>query len=123
MLPRGGPVRFLRDHFGMRSYEYLSNTQWNDAFAALMNNRLIMGGLRYGPNFEPGKPKYDRVKSIQKRIAQYAVTGNAEHLVDVANEAMLEFTDPSNPNYHFEASDDTGVHTEVADPRKQETWQ
>lgn len=71
-----------------------------------------MGGLRYKAFGAPNKPKYDRVESIIKRIKLYQQTGNGEHLVDVANEALCEFTEPVHPAFHFEAADD-GTHTEV----------
>ena len=58
------------------------------------------------------KPKYDRVSSMIKRIELYAETHNTEHLVDVANLAMMEFVEGDHPDKHFCAIDD-GAHTKT----------
>jgi hypothetical protein len=42
---------------------------------------------------EEGKPQYDRVSDMIRRLSLYATSGNAEHLVDVANLAELEFVE------------------------------
>lgn len=99
--------------YGKESYEFLECTQWDDDFERLMRNRLIMGGLRYGYFNKPGKPKYDRARSIMRRAQKYILTGNTEHLVDIANEALCEYKEPAHPNAHWEAQDDGEVHTTV----------
>lgn len=91
----------------------IEETEWNEQFIQYMKNRLIMGSLRYGRLNAPGKPKYDRVASIIRRAKLYEETGNQETLVDIANECLCEFTEPNHPNYHFEAADNTNVHTEI----------
>jgi hypothetical protein len=58
-----------------------------------------MGALRYGEI--PQKAKYNYIKSLENRLAQYKETGNTELLVDVANLAMLEFVCGSHPNKHW----------------------
>ena len=110
--PRRNVLEYLKDVWGDLSYEFLFISQMNTDFFQLMINRLIMGGLRYGVHCTKGKKKYDRVASIKKRLEAYNKTGNMEHLVDIANEALCEYTDPSHPKAHFQASDDTGYHTE-----------
>jgi len=42
-----------------------------------------------------GKPQYDRTSDMIRRLELYRVDGNAEHLVDVANLAELEFVEGS----------------------------
>jgi len=74
---------------------------------------MIMGGLRYGVLGEPGKPEYDRIQSIRRRLDAYEKTGNAEHLIDIANEACCEFEEPTHEKYHWETQDD-GEHTKEA---------
>lgn len=92
------------------SLDELKNTEWSPVFEILMRNRLIMGAIRYGRLKAKGKVKYNRVDSIKQRMDLYTETGNAEHLVDVANLCLLEFEEPNHPNYHFNSIDD-GHHT------------
>lgn len=95
------------------SLNELRQGQWCKLFEQLMRNRLIMGALRY-ETMNDKKHKgnaYDITGSIQQRITLYQESGNAEHLVDIANLCMIEFDAPSNPKAHFQAADD-GVHTE-----------
>lgn len=89
--------------------EALRRSEWNAEFETLMRNRLVMGALRYGKIGAPGKPQYDRVASMLRRLQHYADTGNKEFLVDVANLCLLEFTECHHPNAHFAAIDD-GEH-------------
>lgn len=87
--------------------EQLERIQWSDLFEKYMRNRLMMGGLRYGVFGQKGKPKYNSIESIKRRIEQYEKTGNTEFLVDVANLCMVEFVEGVHPNKHFSATDDT----------------
>lgn len=94
--------------------EALERSEWSPRFELLMRNRLIMGALRYGLLHAPGKRQYDRVASIRRRASFYAETGNLEHLVDLANEALLEFEESRHPRRHFGAADGEGAyHTPV----------
>lgn len=95
----------------MPSLEELKKTEWSEVFEKLMRHRMIMGAFRYGRLKAPGKKKFDRVNSIIERLKLYEKDGNAEHLVDSANLAMLEFEEPNHPNFHFKAVDNTTVHT------------
>ena len=97
----------------MPDVETLRRTQWSDLFEKLMRNRLIMGGIRYGLFGEKGKPTYDAINSIRKRLDMYEKTGNDEILVDVANIAMVEFIEGKHPLKHFKSVDDTTNHVEV----------
>ena len=88
----------------------LRRTEWSPAFERLMRNRLLMGAFRYGRMGTPGKPVYDRISDIVRRVEQYKKTGNDELLVDAANLCLLEFVEGVHPQKHFEGTDD-GVHT------------
>lgn len=90
--------------------EELYRSQWSPRFEELMRNRLVMGALRYGLLHAPGKKQYDRVASVKKRVQLYAETGNLEHLVDVANECLLEFEESRHPQRHFGAQDGEHVY-------------
>jgi hypothetical protein len=113
--PVATPLEEVRRLAGATTYEYLVKklVVFMPLFR-LMENRLIMGGLRYGPVDEPGKVRYDRVASIIRRINLYAKDGNQEHLLDVANEALVEFLCPSvDVPVHFTAMDEHNHRTEV----------
>lgn len=91
----------------------LLKTEWSNEFEKFMRNRLAFGAIRYGKmghgSVPPGKPSYNRIKSIQKRLSFFEKTGNADWLVDVANMALLIFEERQHPNFHFESGDD-GYH-------------
>jgi hypothetical protein len=94
------------------SLECLRRTQWNERFEQLMRNRLVMGAFRYGTFAEQGQTRHANVPSIQQHLEAYQESGNAEHLVDIANLALVEFTLPSHPQSHFTAIDDGNHHAE-----------
>lgn len=91
------------------SYESLARTEWSPKFERYMRNRLIMGAIRYGLLHAEGKPQYDRVESMVKRLEKYRATGSLELLVDVANLALLEFEECHHPLAHWDSEDD-GEH-------------
>ena len=91
------------------SVDELSRSEWSPEFEAAMRRRLIFGAYRYGCLGAPGKPRYDRVASIRKRLALYEESGNLELLVDCAHLLLLEFVEGDHPKKHFAASDD-GEH-------------
>lgn len=87
-------------------------SQVSAEFRTLCDNRMVMGAFRYGLLEGQRAGKYDNVNSMIKRLKLYNATGNLEHLVDVANIAMVEFVTSDHPDKHFEAADD-GIHTEL----------
>ena len=90
----------------LKDLDAIEREQWNRTFERLMKNRLTMAYFRYAPiRSQIGKALYDNVGSIKRRLALYEQTRNREHLVDIANLAMVEFT--VNPDYPFEALDDS----------------
>jgi len=95
------------------SFKELQASEWSANFERLQRNRLIMGALRYGKLGAPGKPQYDRVDSICKRITAYQASGNLELLVDVANLCLCEFVEGKHPKRHWNAEDD-GAHVKTA---------
>lgn len=88
----------------------LRRTEWSAEFEKLMRNRLVVGSMRYGRMGAPGKPKYDRMGDIARRVEKFRQTGNKELLVDIANLCMCEFVECDHPKAHFRATDD-GEHT------------
>jgi hypothetical protein len=88
----------------------LRERQMSKRFITLMENRMIMGYFRYGDWRSGNQGKtYDRVGSMITRLKAFQQDGNLEHLVDVANLAMIEFEISDHPNAHFKAQDD-GEH-------------
>ena len=79
---------------------------WSAQFMQLMTNRIIVGHFRYGPKDLPVFKDLDYITSMNDRLSKYKVDGNLEHLVDIANIAMLEFYESSHPKKHFKATDD-----------------
>lgn len=94
-------------------YADLVKSEWSPRFEYYMRNRLIMGALRYGLLHAPGKPQYDRVGSIVRRLVKYTVDGNQEHLVDAANLCLMEFEEGTHPLRHFGPQDDAEHVTQV----------
>lgn len=95
------------------SLEEIERLQSCPQFETYRKNRMIMGYFRYGSlQSQIGKAKYDNVGSILKRLSLYRGNHNREHLVDIANLAMIEFA--THPDYPFRAADD-GIHTDKND--------
>jgi len=59
-------------------------------FFGYMRNRMIVGAYRYGLITDPALPQYDNIGSIIDRALRYLRDGNLEHMVDIANLAMVE---------------------------------
>ena len=94
----------------------LYRTEWCDQFEIYMRNRLVMGALRYGRMHDHSQPKRDHIKDIIKRAKRYLADGNQEHLIDVANLAMIEFVRPgSHAAPHWSPVDD-GDHCGAVEP-------
>lgn len=91
----------------------LAATEWSSDFERYMRNRMIQGAFRYGRFDAEGKGQTDNCAGMIKRLALYLDTGNTEHLVDVANIAMIEFVHGVHPLKHFAALDDAAHHAEV----------
>lgn len=95
---------------GRPSLDALRVSEWSPEFETLMRNRMIMGAFRYGLLHRDNKPKYDHITSAIVRLQKFQESGNAEHLVDVANMCLLTFVERQHPNFHFSSADD-GYHT------------
>ena len=90
------------------SIDEIARSQSCPQFEEYRKNRMIMGYFRYGSlQSQMGRAKYDNIGSIEKRLLLYRGDKNREHLVDIANLAMIEFA--THPDYPFHPSDD-GVH-------------
>jgi len=98
-------------------FDEYKDTEWSPEFEKLMRNRLVVGGLRYGKmgheEIPHGKPRYDRVKTMKRRLDLFSETGNAEYLVDIANFSLLLYEERDHENWHFDPRDDDGEHDTI----------
>lgn len=91
----------------------LRRSERSPEFERLRLNRKIVGAMRYGLMGAPGKPSYDRVADMRRRLKLYSEDRNAEHLVDVANLAELEFVEGTHRGI---VPQDDGPHTQENTP-------
>jgi|SRR5579872_5312004 len=68
-------------------------------------NRLFVGQLRYGEGTRQQK-FHERLK---KETSAYFDSGNAEHLLNIANYCVLEWITPSHPKHHFDNTVDSAT--------------
>jgi 2-keto-3-deoxy-L-rhamnonate aldolase RhmA len=90
--------------------DVLLRTERSPLFERMRARRKVLGAMRYGRLGARGKPQFDRVADMIRRLNKYAADGNAEHLVDVANLAELEFVEGA----RCVRPTDDGAHTEEA---------
>lgn len=90
-----------------------SGSEWSHEFERLCRNRMFLGGCRYGKLGAEGKPQWDRLSDIKRRLSLYEQTGNLELLVDAANLCQCEFVEGDHPDRHFASDDDGEVHTKT----------
>ena len=91
----------------------LYESEWSPRFEYMMRHRLVMGSFRYELMEEKKRSieGYDMPGEAQRRIGEYTLTGNLEHLVDAANMLLIEFECGNHPKRHFASTDD-GMHNE-----------
>lgn len=89
--------------------EEIALQEWNMEFAEEMIRKLVMGFFRYGPVGKQATKGMKRIEYMKTKIDMYEKDGNGEHLTDLANFAMMEFTEENHPNFHHKHIDD-GYH-------------
>ncbi len=77
-------------------------SQVNDFFNG-MSMRLAQGHARYGA---PRKEAQYHTR-MNLELAAYKKTGNAEHLLNLANYCFLETVAPQHPDFHWDNSADS----------------
>lgn len=78
------------------------------SYAQKMVNRLLLGGLQYGP--AQRRKRY--AERAQVELDAYKKTGNMEHLINMSNYGFLESCAPSHPNAHFDDTVDSVTRKE-----------
>lgn len=86
------------------TYETIQIQECSDGFTQMMDNRLVMGFLRYGP-MQSTKPLFYDLNKARDRLKQFEETGNTELLIDAANYCRCEFRRTQHPKKHFHAID------------------
>ncbi len=87
-----------------KSFNDIRAQECSDGFPELMDNRLVMGYLRYGAAAR-SVPLFQDYNKALLRLDKYKETGNTELLVDAANYLRMEFRRSLHPNKHFHAID------------------
>lgn len=87
----------------------LRRSERSPEFERLCANRKVLGALRYGAMGQAGKPRYDRVSDMIRRLEAYRRDRNAEHLCDIANLAELEYVEGDHDGV---TARDDGLHTQ-----------
>jgi len=73
-----------------------------------MVNRMMVSLHKYGEVADAYPDRVDATGCMAQRLAEYHKTGNTEHLIDLANYAMIEFMLPARPDAHFSPTDSDG---------------
>jgi hypothetical protein len=87
----------------IRAWVYPREDYW--AAVQMMANRMSVSEQKYGPLEDNYPEPADSVKTLHERLDLYLTTGNTEWLLDVANQAVIEFLFPSHPVSHFRPTD------------------
>lgn len=80
-------------------------SEYSDKFLEGMLNRMEVSFSKYGALKEAYPLKVSAIKSLELRLKKYKESGNLEHLIDLANYAMIEFMHPEKEDAYFEATD------------------
>jgi site-specific recombinase XerD len=91
--------------------EEIMETEYSYEFDNIRKAMMVASYYKYGLLKENyGKKCLDSIKAALKDIQEYNDDGNTEHLADAANQLMIEFMCPQNPNAHYKSTDDSGNH-------------
>lgn len=103
-------------------------TEFSNDFVSKMKNRMLMSFYKYGyvvQNYARNdkETNVDAIGTLKRRLELYEETGNTEWLVDVANQAMVEFMFPQHPKAHFRATrSDESPGLEGLSERERKAW-
>ena len=89
----------------MATTEQILKQDFSEDFIQKMRNRILMSHYKYGWVTDSYPELADAVACLEQRLEMYKKTGNKEHLIDVANFAMIEYMCSRHPNAHFAATD------------------
>lgn len=98
-----------------------NSAKFHDGMIAAM----LVSAYKYGKLAVAYPERVNAIESLKLRLASYAETGNVEHLISIANYAMIEFMHPAHPEAFYAATDAVGspgrvaAHTEIYDAPNQ----
>ncbi len=104
LLEKAGLVEPRPAPYKGATFDQIREQECGDGFCDMMDNRLVMGFLRYGP-MKSTKPLFYDLEKARQRLELYEQDGNTEHLIDAANFCRCEFKRSRHPNKHFSARD------------------
>lgn len=77
------------------------SSEFSPTFLRGMLSRMGVSFYKYGKIKDGFPSKIHAVDSLEQRLEMYKEDGNTDHLMDVANFAMIEFMHPSHPDAHY----------------------
>ncbi len=89
----------------MDEREKILKSSFSEGFVNKMKNAIEMSHYKYGPAKKTYPELCKAYENIVPRLELYLKDHNTEHLVDVANFAMLEFMFPSFPDSAYKGTD------------------
>ena len=89
----------------MKSYEEILETEYSEDFDKKRKDAMVTSFYKYGMAKLNYPHNVNAIETLEKRLNQYKITGNAEWLVDVANMAMIEFMLPRHKKAHYRPTD------------------
>ncbi len=90
-------------------------------FVEGMKDRMAVSFFKYGPLAKVFPKKVNAQLTLIDCLAQYKIDHNTEHLIDLANYAMIEFMHPSYDDAHFTPTDSEGSVGRVDERSKRST--
>ena len=84
------------------------DSECSKTFIEGMLNRMEFSFSKYGALKEAYPFKVSAIKTLELKLRKYKEDKNLEHLIDLANYAMIEFMHPSLEDTYFEATDSNG---------------
>lgn len=88
-----------------KKFTYIPEDEYSEKFDTLRRAMMQMSFYKYGPAKINYPNNSNAIAALEQRLELYKVTGNKEHLADVANFAMLEFMYPKHPDAHYTPTD------------------
>ena len=85
--------------------ENISSRDFSEEFVKKMKNSMELSHYKYGWVSDTYPELAQAYKCIEERLEAYKKTKNTEHLVDIANFAMIEFMRPALENAQYKPSD------------------
>lgn len=91
--------------FQIKVADSVPESEVSQPFLQGMTDRMSMSFFKYGKVADAYPRLVDAMASLRIRLERYEATGNTEHLMDLANFAMIEFMCPKHPDAYFQAED------------------